>query len=365
VTLDTPPNSTQPHKRAKWPLLLLLLVLLAGGGLAFKIRRDREAAELRKWGKITLPERMARVPADWSAQTLASRLEKTKKIRDADAFREAAAEIGLTKVAAGGYLLPAVAGPRDLAAAFKNGPTHEQVTFPEGFTALQIAARLERRGFASGAWLAKAAYPTGQEPRYEGRLFPDTYVLPLKATGPEVTATMTDRWKAVVAKLPRPFPKVNGKELSTMEVVTLASIVEREAGSAQEMPIIAGILLERLRLPMRLQVDATIQYARILSAQNHKKRLFFADLEINSPYNTYKHDGLPPTPICNPGSAALKAAARPQATKALFYVYSPKVKHHLYATTFAEHKRNNAIVRREQEQIENAAIEAGISDAKE
>lgn len=362
MTLDSPPTTAPPRQRAKWPLFLLLAVLLAGGGFAWKIHRDREAAELRRWAKITLPQRMAHVPADWSVDTLATRLEKTRKIRDAEAFRQAATEIGLTKVVAGGYLLPAVAGPRDLATAFKNGPTHETVTFPEGFTALQIAARLQRRGFASGEWLANASYPTGQMPRYEGRLFPDTYELPLKAPGAQVATTLTDRWKAVMAKLPRPFPKVNGKELTAAQVVTLASLVEREAGSRQEMPLVAGVLVGRLRRPMRLQVDASIQYARILSAQNHKSRLLFADLEINSPYNTYKNDGLPPTPICNPGEAALKAAARPQATDALFYVYSPKAKHHLFAKTFEEHKHNVAVVSREREQIEKAAHEAGISD---
>jgi UPF0755 protein len=357
VTADI---STPSRKRARWPLFLLLAILIAGGGFAYNFQRKREALRKYNWAQIVLPERLARVPAEWSASTLGQRLEKSRKIRDAATFKEAAEQVGLESVLPGSYLLPKTAGPLDLARAFKVGPTHQDVTFPEGFTVRQIAARLEKNGFVGGAALAKAPAPS-----LEGKLFPDTYTLPIKGTGTQLESAMMARWQEQMKKLPRPFPTVAGKALSEMQVVTLASLVEREAASNAEMPVVAGVMLGRLRRPMRLQIDASVQYARLMSGLEHKPRLLFADLEIDSPYNTYLHAGLPPAPICNPGAAALRAAVRPQNTNALFYVYSPKIKRHIFAATFEQHKHNIAVTRQERAAIEKAAIDAGISDARE
>lgn len=344
----TPAHSPAPRRRALWPLLLLVPVL-AAGGFFYKMRREAAALYRRNRAPIVLPERMARVPGDWNADTLASRLEKSRKILDAGAFLEAATEIGLQKVAPGSYLLPAQASPLDLARAFKAGPTHRDVTFPEGFTARQFAARLRKNGVAGSEKMAQI--PPAQ---IEGKLFPATYEVPLAGNSAALLTLFRDKWKREMAKLPRPFPRIGGKELTPIQVVTLASLVEREAASRAEMPLVAGVLIGRLRRPMRLQVDASIQYARLLADQNHKGRLTFQDLEINSPYNTYRHDGLPPTPICNPGAAALRAAARPASTTALFYVYSPKLKRHLFAQNFEQHKRFVAQVRREREALQNS-----------
>ena len=357
---------TATKKRSKLPLIGLFLLAAAGaGGLMWNLDRQRKAEALRryKWAKIALPQRLARVPARWSAQTLAARLEKSRKIRDAATFEAAASQIGLQEAAPGSYLLPAVAGPLEIARAFQSGPTHDDVTFPEGFTAAQVAARLRKRGFAGAAAMERAAYPDGAPSPLEGRLFPDTYTLPLRASGALLAQTMTQRWHQEMKRLPRPFPVVKEKPLSEAEIVTLASLVEREAGSRAEMPLVAGVMLNRLRRPMRLQVDASIQYARILAEQGHKSRLLFEDLEIKSPYNTYQNDGLPPTPICNPGAAALRAAARPAKTDALFYVYSPKLKRHLFTPTFEGHKRNIAVVRRERRELESA--DSAIADSQE
>lgn len=359
MTDATSPTSTST-KRARWPFLLFALLILMGSG-AYYLNVQRKKEALRRWktAKIVLPERFARVPANWSAVTLGERLEKSKKLRDAPTFAAAAEQIGLKSVVAGGYMLPASAGPLELAQAFKMGPTHQQVTFPEGFTARQVVARLQKNGFAGASNLAKIPTPT-----LEGRLFPDTYWLPINGNEKQLVEAMTARWKEEMARLPRPFPVVDGKPLSELEVVTLASLIEREAASRAEMPLIAGVLVGRLRLPMRLQVDASIQYARLLQDKEHKSRLLFADLEIDSPYNTYRNDGLPPAPICNPGAAALRAAARPQKTDALFYVYSPRLKNHVFAPDFAGHKRNIAQAKRERDALEQAALAAGISDAR-
>ena len=158
----------------------------------------------------------------------------------------------------------------------------------------------------------------------------------------------------MLTKLPKPYPKVNGKELTTTELVTIASLVERESNLKDEMPIVAGVMLNRLNKPMRLQIDASVQYALIMDDKEHKSRLYFKDYKYQSPFNTYLNDGLPPTPICNPGPNALMAAARPATTSALFYVYSPKAKKHIFSDDFEGHKSNVAKARRERDAIEAA-----------
>jgi UPF0755 protein len=359
VTVE-PTIPVQPRKPVRWPLFLLGALVLIGGGFAYNTWRKREALRRYNWAKIVLPERLARVPAPWGVTVLSERLEKSGKTRDAETFREAAAKVGLRGAAAGAYLLPKTADPIELARAFMNGPTHEDVTFPEGFTAAQVAARLKKNGFAGGAQVASMSGPA-----LEGRLFPDTYTLPIKGTAAELIAPMEDRWKEEMKKLPRPFPQVKGKALSEMEVVTLASLVEREAASRSEMPLIAGVMMARLRRPMRLQIDASVQYARLQAGLEHKSRLLFDDLEIDSKYNTYRTDGLPPGPICNPGAAALQAAARPRTTESLFYVYSPRSKRHVFAATFEQHKHNIAVARQERAALEKAATDAALAGSLE
>ena len=122
-----------------------------------------------------------------------------------------------------------------------------------------------------------------------------------------------------------------------MHSLPLASLVEREAKVDADRPLIAGVIYNRLRLNMPLQVDATIEYA----LPQHKTELSFGDLKIQSPYNSYQHTGLPPTPIANPGHASLEAAFHPAPTDALYYVYCGNG-HHVFAKTLAEHQANVA-----------------------
>ena len=344
-------DSSQSLRPRRWLAPLVTLFLLAGagyGGYRYFLRAQ-EKRRIYRFGPIVMPERVARVPSNWSVQTLADRLKKSGKIRDVSAFDEVAEKVGLKSVASGAYYLPAKASPEDLARVFKVGPTHIKVTFPEGFTGWQIAARLQKEGFPGARDLQPILYPSGKTPPYEGTLGPDTYLLPIDASPKALVAHLQDGFKTTLKSLPRPFPKVNGKPLSTSELVTLASLVEREAAGREEMPLVAGVILNRLNKPMRLQIDATIQYARQLKdgGQGHKSRLLFEDLKIRSPYNTYLNDGLPPGPICNPGKAALQAAARPAQTDALFYVYSPLLKKHRFAKTYSEHLKNVRISTKE------------------
>ena len=339
----------------RWPAILIGLALvlgIGGGGIYYKMKAD--AKEARRWAPIAMPDKMAFVPIDWSASTLAQKLQKSDKVRDAEAFTQAAKEVELINITPGGYALPEKAGPRDLAQIFKAGPTHEKAVFPPGFTGLQIAARLKSEGFGGANEMEKLIYPSQGFSPYEGTLGPGTYWMPIKADGKTLIAQMQEEFAGLVKKLPEPLPTVKGKQLTTGEIVTIASLVERESNLKSEMPVVAGVMMNRLEKGMRLQIDASVQYARILADKDHKSRLYFKDYKFESPFNTYLHDGLPPTPICNPGEDALMAAARPAKTSSLFYVYSPKLKKHIFANDFEGHKHNVAIARQERDAIEKA-----------
>lgn len=308
----------------------------------------------QKWAAIPMPEKTATVGVQMTPAKLGKLLQQKNKVRDAHTFEEAANRINLSQVQPGVYKLPQVANPMQLAQIFADPPALLKVTFPEGWTAHQMATRLEQEHFAGVTAFRKLAYPAGKAVSpWEGRLFPDTYLFsPSSSSAAAVIQTMHQHFVKVTQSLPRPFPQIMpGKVLSLEQLTTLASIVERETAVPNERALVAGVLLNRLRRNMRLQCDATVQYARELAAakdllaNGHKSRLMRSDLKIDSPYNTYRHAGLPPGPICNPGAASLKAAARPKASNYLFYVWSPKLEHHLFATTYSEHLHNVRLVK--------------------
>jgi len=215
------------------------------------------------------------------------------------------------------------------------------VTIPEGFTAKEIAARLAD-AHVSDAVSLEHAFATShltvdgtRTKTLEGFLFPSTYLVPTDASADVVAKQMTDQF---ALELPRDaVAKAKALHLTVPQVVTVASLVEREAKVDSERALMAGVYYNRLRLGMPLQVDAAIEYA----LPEHKTELSFRDLAIDSPYNTYKYAGLPPTPIANPGKASLDAAFNPQKSDYLYYVYMGNG-HSAFAKTLAEHNANVA-----------------------
>jgi len=215
------------------------------------------------------------------------------------------------------------------------------VTIPEGFTAKEIAQTLAERDLGeTGALEAvflhdSLTFGDARTPTLEGYLFPDTYLIPTVATPAEIAKIMTGQF---LSELPRDASS-QAKRLgySIPQIVTLASLVEREAKADDERALMAGVYYNRLRLGMPLEVDATIEY----TFAHHKDVITYADLARDSPYNTYKHTGLPPTPIANPGRASLLAAFHPKKSQFLFYVYMGNG-HHAFSRTLAEHNANVA-----------------------
>ncbi len=176
----------------------------------------------------------------------------------------------------------------------------------------------------------------------EGYMFPDTYLLPRDATAAAIAKVFLDNFDKKVTQEMRDAAKKTG--LSFDDVITLASIVEREGKTDADRPVIAGILLNRLKLGMALQVDATLQYAfgyQPFEKSWWKKSLFAEDKKIKSRYNTYANPGLPPGPISNPGLASIQAIINPTETDNLYYLHDPTGAVH-FAATLDEHNANVA-----------------------
>ncbi|MGC8717050.1 MAG: endolytic transglycosylase MltG [bacterium] len=214
------------------------------------------------------------------------------------------------------------------------------VTIPEGFNSKEIAQRLESAGVVSKEAFLSALnnriegnYPSFISPPYEGFLFPDTYEFYIGMKPELVIKKFLDRFIKV---LPSDFEKKALRlNLSPRETIILASLVEKEARFDYERPIIAQVLLKRLKIGMKLQCDATIQYL----LDKPKERLTYDDLKIQSPYNTYLYYGLPPGAISNPGLSSIKAVINPSNTDYLYYVAKGDG-HHIFSKTYKEHLLN-------------------------
>jgi len=225
------------------------------------------------------------------------------------------------------------------------------VTVPEGWTKFDIARELERQGVCSEDEFLAAAGDTRliadlapQAKSLEGFLFPSTYEFTRRATCEQVAETMVRHFRAVWETLDPSGSAQFPDGLTLDQVVSVASLVERETPNPSERPLVAGVFYNRLRHNEPLQCDPTVQYAMEM-AGHPDKNVRPTDLRINSPYNTYEHRGLPPSPIANPGEASLRAALHPAQTDFMYFVANDQGGH-FFAKTLAEHNRNVARYRR-------------------
>lgn len=225
------------------------------------------------------------------------------------------------------------------------------VTVPEGWTMYDIGHQLEQQGVCSRQEFLAAARDisliTDLAPHaktLEGFLFPSTYQFTRRTTCSQVAATMVRRFRSVWGKLQVPrFPQLPA-DITPEDAITVASLVERETPVADERSLVASVFYNRLRRNYPLQCDATIQYALLLKGRPEGD-VKPADLQVDSPYNTYEHHGLPPGPIANPGQEALQAALAPEPTDYLFFVANDRGGH-FFSKTLEEHNRNVARLRR-------------------
>jgi UPF0755 protein len=268
-----------------------------------------------------------------SASQIGTKLQSSGFIKSALAFKIYIQFTGQSgKLQSGQFRLsPSFSLFQNINALFK-GPIEIWVTIPEGLRREEIAAKFAAALGRDSTFVDEFLLASKEK---EGYLFPDTYLFPLDASATAVVKKMTDTFSAKTSGL---TPK--GSNLTFVEAVTLASIIERETKTDAERPIVAGILINRLNAGMPLQVDAAVQYA-IGTSKDWWPILGLTDLKINSPFNTYKFAGLPPAPIANPGLSSLKAAFAPTATSYWYYIHDSTGQIH-YAKTLAEHNANIA-----------------------
>jgi peptidoglycan lytic transglycosylase G len=295
--------------------------------------------------------RIARVtiPPGASLRTAADSLHRAGLVSWPRLFRYYAKITGDDRdIKAGTYSLKHGESWSRLITALRDGEGLERkLTIPEGWNLFSIVPALATSLGAPSESVAVAVRDTAllreldiPTPTVEGYLFPDTYIFSY-GTSPRVAVReMVTRFEHVWQ--PAWDDRLQQLAMSRNDVMALASIIEREARLPEERPVISAVYHNRLRLQMPLQADPTVEYA----LGGHRDRLYFKDLDVDSPYNTYRHPGLPPGPIASPGKASIEAALFPAQVPYLYFVASPDG-HHEFRTTFKAHSEAVQEARRE------------------
>src|SRR5205814_2131867 len=253
----------------------------------------------------------------------------------------------------GEYSFQKSASLRDVIGTIVEGKVvQHSVTIPEGLTSEQIVARLSDNDIFAGS--------VREVPR-EGTLLPETYKFPRGTTRDQVIQRMQQAQKRALAEIwERRSPDVPLK--SPDQLVTLASIVEKETGKPDERSRVAAVFVNRLRQKMKLQSDPTIIYGLVGGKGTLGRPIKRSEITQPSPYNTYVIEGLPPGPIANPGRASLEAAANPARTRDLFFV-ADGTGGHAFTETYDAHQKNVAKLRAMEKQIQNDTVEPAADDA--
>lgn len=271
-----------------------------------------------------------------SVDSIAERLEEEKLIRSAWVFKFELKRAGKEKqIAAGDFKLSSSMPLSEIIKTLTLGPVDRWVTLIEGWRVEEIAERLENKlGFDKKEFLKVSK---------EGYMFPDTYLFNPDAKEVDIAEVMRANFEKKFDENLR--QEIKSKGLSQEQGVILASIVEREARSDEARKMVASILLKRLKIGMKLDADATVQYALGYQASEKswwKRHLVSGDKQVKSPYNTYTNPGLPPAPICNPSLSSLKAVAEADSSVPYFYYYHDSKGNSYYSRTLEEHNQKVA-----------------------
>ena len=327
------PAKTQPSSSARRRLAFvaaaLVLALAAGAGAWQAERRAFHKPGEFAGGIVAVApgSPLAVIGAD---------LHRGGVIADARLFRLSVTLRGLgNRLQAGEFRIPAQASMAQVAEILASGRAVEHpFTAAEGASSHEIAALLRQNPLLSGEIAAVPA---------EGSLLPETYHFRRGGAREALLARMALAQQEALARLWR--ERASGLPLQTpQEAVILASIVEKETALPSERPLIAAVFLNRLRRGMRLQADPTVIYGLTLGKAPLGRPLTRGDLQADTPYNTYRRGGLPPTPICNPGLASLEAVLNPMESDLLYFVADGEGGHR-FAATLAQHRRNVALWR--------------------
>ncbi len=343
---------------------MLIILVLAGGAAMwafYHYNRMLEPVAPEASGEYQVVD----IQPGANTGTIAALLQEEGLIQNELAFRVYVHRHDLAQdFIAGQYYLSPSMSVEQIVDKIRAGDVYAETiwfTIPEGYMIKDIAVRLEDKGLAQREhFIEMAASPPAEikeefpfleinddpdlEYMLEGYLFPDTYEVYTDADLQDVVKLMLRRTDQIINEEYR--QRMQELDLTLHEVLTIASLIEKEARVDHERALIAGVIYNRLEIDQRLQIDATIQY--ILGET--REFLTYDDLEIESPYNTYQNAGLPPGPIAAPGEASIKAALYPEDSEYYFYNYKyDDSGEHYFSRTYEEHLEN---VRRAEENLD-------------
>ncbi|MCJ8011668.1 endolytic transglycosylase MltG [Paenibacillus sp. KQZ6P-2] len=338
-------------KAGKVVFVILVILLLGAGGGAFYIWNGMQPVKASDQAvKFTIQSGMG-------TSKIADVLENSGLIKNATIFK------GYLKwkhegshFQAGVYEAKPGITYDELIAKMNSGDVVKEamirITIPEGYTVEQIAKKVsEVTGTPADDFIKLADHPGNEaveafkgvsdipnlKHASEGYLFPDTYEFKKGTNVSDIYHRMMEQMQSKIDSIPDFQQKLKDRGVTQHELLTIASLIEREVVVDKERPIVAGVIYNRLDKNMKLEIDATVQYA----LPEPKERLLYKDLKVESPYNTYLHEGLPPGPICSPSLASIEAALNPEPSEYLYYVTKKDGSHeHLFAKTYQEHLEN-------------------------
>ena len=322
--------------RRVFALVLLLCGLAAAGWLAW----------IFAWPVGPSKETFIDIPSGSSVRGIADQLHADGIVVSPYGL-EALRFLGGRTLKAGEYRFDHPAKVTEVYARLARGDVYTvALTIPEGANLFDVAARVEAAGLGSRIGFLKAAQTESrlahrldpQADTLEGFLFPATYRFGRHAGPDDMLRTMVHQFQLQAAAL--------GFSDNVHRLLTLASLVERETPIPAERPLVASVFLNRLDRGMPLETDPTVIYAALLRGQ-YRGTIYQSDLQADSPYNTYRHAGLPPGPICNPGAVSLQAVLHPAHTDYLYFVAAgaDPLGHSRFAATLEQHQRNVAAYR--------------------
>lgn len=326
----------KPRVRRNAILLLLVFSLLAGVALSLEV-------PYRGFHGVTYVS----FDRGTDSFSMAETLQTSGVVRYSWQFVLARLLHPTAKLQAGEYRFDRPANVLDVFGRIAHGDIYfVEITIPEGSNMFDIARLAEASGVMTAQEFLKAAQDPAlirdllqdldpHAPSLEGYLFPSTYRVSHATTPAEFCRMMTAQFHKQWKRLPQTG---DPGTVDIHQVVTLASLVEKESALPSERPLIAGVFTNRLRLKMRLECDPTTIYAALLD-ERYRGTIHKSDLKSQNPYNTYTTAGLPPGPIANPGAGALAAALHPAETKYLYFVAKPSGGAHQFSSTLAEHDK--------------------------
>jgi UPF0755 protein len=290
-------------------------------------------------------EQFVEIPAGAGPALIGRRLTESGVVRDRISFRVALARSGQARrLQAGEYRFDQPMSAREVIDKLARGDVFlRPITFPEGLTIQQMAEIYERDGGGSRADFVSAARNAAlirdidpAAPDLEGYLFPNTYSLPRRTTAEQLVQQMVTAFRDVLTQ--DIVQRATARGWTVRQLITLASLVEKETAKPEERPLVAAVYTNRLRIGMGMQCDPTVIYA-LERAGKYTGNLTRENLQFDSPYNTYRYAGLPPGPIAAPGRASIEAASSPADVPYVYFV-SRNDGSHVFSETLDEHNRN-------------------------